>query len=337
MTRPFLHKCACAPAFLGILAVFILIRSASLDRSYKEYVTGKAAQISSSFDSFFAKNEFSKDTIQSHMKETPSRYKDLALLAISGEDGRVILWDPIYPDTGNLDTYNAIVNDIDSGKFPASAKISVAEQYYKSRKFYIIPVHGEKSILTLVFPRSLPVSFILRFILEIIAVGCITAAFAGIVYLTLQKRLVPVSAKSRKQPKEKAPKQESRAAKKTAPRLEPFLLESFSAIAGATGAETLTLTALNAKTGKPESVLVSDGDRIIRTKVKGETADTRAQILEELRHGSHILRDRSRKVLIPVIAHGALSAVVSVSRGKKFTGKDIAQIKHAMSGIDGCF
>ena len=73
--------------------------------------------------------------------------------------------------------------------------------------------------------------------------------------------------------------------------------------------------------------------KIVRAKIKGETVDSRSQILNELSKGSHVLRDRSKRVLIPVLQNNILCAIISVSRTKKFTGKEISRIKTAMSGI----
>ena len=338
MTRPFFFFFSGIADFIAILAAFTALRSASLDHSYRDHLSARTKKISATFDAFFLKNEFSKDTITPYLKETLfTRYPDLAFATVFDPDGQIIV---SLMNKDDPEVYGQVYDDIYAGRFPVSDTGAIAEKYYKSRKYYILPARGAKGILTLVFPRSLPVAFILRFILEIIAVGCIAAACIGMIYLTLQKRLSAVNAKPKKQPKakEKEPKKpEPKPVKKAAPKLEPFLLESFSAVAGLTGAESVLLSTISAKTGKPEYQLVSDGERIIKTKIKGETADTRTQILAELRRGSHILRDRSRKVLIPVIAHGVFSAIVSVSRGKKFTGRDIAQIKHALSGIDGCF
>lgn len=336
MTRPFLHKCAGIAAFTAILAGFIVLRSSSLDQSYRDHLTSRTKKISSTLDAFFSKNEFSKDTIGSYLKETTMRHTDLALIAVSGDDGRVLLLSKNNAILAEPEIYDQVADEVYAGRFPASDRITITERYYQSRKFYILPARGAKGVLTLVFPRSLPVAFILRFILEIIAVGCIAAACIGMIYLTLQKRLGAPSAKQKKQPaaKEKEPKKpEPKPVKKAALKLEPFLLDRFSSIAGHTGAESIMLSTFNAKTGRPDTQLVSDGERIIKTKIKGETADTRVQILAELRRGSHILRDRSRKVLIPVVADGELAAVVSVSRSKKFEGKEISKIKQSLSGI----
>ena len=83
MTRPFLHKCAGIAAFIAILAAFTALRSASLDHSYQEHLSSKTKKISSTFDAFFLKNEFSKDTITPYLKETLfTRYPDLAFAPV---------------------------------------------------------------------------------------------------------------------------------------------------------------------------------------------------------------------------------------------------------------
>ena len=341
MSRPLLHKCAGIVLFLAVVAAFIMLRSASMDQSYKDHLQAKTKRISASFAAFFAKNEYSYETVRPYITETSSQYSDLALLvAFDGAS-------PIAncPNTANFDdmeVYDQIKNDVWSGKFLSTSQTSVVESYYNNKKFYILSASAGKGLLTFVYPRKLPVSFILRFLLEILAVGCIAAACIGMAYLNIQKRLAAAAVKPKSHPKTKAADKsapKTKAHEKAAPkqkaasRLEPFLLERFSAIAGSVGAESLTLSTINAKSGKPDWIMTSDGDRISRSKIKGESADTRVQILSELAHGSHILRDRSRKVLIPVVINERLAAVIAIMRTKKFTGKEISQIKHSLSGI----
>jgi hypothetical protein len=312
-----------------------------MDQSYKDHLQAKTKRISASFAAFFSKNEYSYETVRPYITETSSQYTDLALLvAFDGVS-------PIAncPNTANFDdmeVYDQIKNDVWSGKFLSASQTSVAESYYNNKKFYIISASAGKGMLTFVYPRKLPISFILRFLLEILAVSCITAACIGMAYLHIQKRLTAAPKKPKKSAKTKAAEKtavKARTQEKTAPktkalpRLEPFLLDRFSAIAGSVGAESVTLSTIGIKTGKPDFLMTSDGEKISKSKIKGESADTRAQILGELRHGSHILRDRSRKVLIPVVINERLAAVVAVARSRKFTGKEITQIQHALSGI----
>jgi hypothetical protein len=306
-----------------MVTAFTVLRSSSLDRSYRNHLTERTKNISVSFDTFFSKNEFSRDTISSYLKEVTSRYTELALIAVAGDDGRVILLSKNNSILSEPEIYDLVADDIYSGKFPASGSISISEKYYKSSKFYIIPAVNSKGSLTLVYPRRIPIALIIRFILEIIAVSSITAAIIGMAYLIIMKRT--------SSPEKKEEKKTAKQEKKT---IGSFLGTAFTAVADEFGTTAASLSMLNPKNSKSEQVFFFDDDSDEQTRAKNEKADLRPEIITELKNGSHVLREKSCRVLIPVIVKGSLCAIFAVSRKKKFTGKDIARLKEILAGID---
>ena len=156
------------------------------------------------------------------------QYSDLALVVVFDSDNRPILLDPNLTILNKPELYDPISSDVMSGKFPATAQIAVTEKYYNSKKFYILSSFSGKGILTLAFPRSLPVAFILRFLLEIIAVSSIAAACIGIGYLMLMKRLRTIPAVTEKKEKKPAKKKTEPAVKRSKD-ISSFLADVFRA------------------------------------------------------------------------------------------------------------
>ena len=317
-----------------IILAFIVVRSSFLDQSYRTFLTERSGRIVNAFNSFFTRNEFSQDTISSYLKETTSRYADLALIAVSGEDKRVILLSKNNNILSDPKTYDECADDIYGGRIPVETPPVITAKYYNNTKFYIIPVTGQKGVLTLVYPRRLPASFILRFLLEIIAVSCVASALCGILYLSLLSRRSKTPAKK----SSSAEKKPAPAKKEKITTIDAFLFKSFNEIAAQTDADMVSLAALHEKTGKVEKYYILKNGAFVKTKSSKELApDSRKEIITELSHGSYIMRDRSRRVLIPVVINDALRAMITVSRQKKITGNEVAAIKKQLSGIESFF
>ncbi|MGL4368805.1 MAG: hypothetical protein ACRCUT_03925, partial [Spirochaetota bacterium] len=168
-------------------------------------------------------------------------------------------------------------------------------------------------------------------------VSCIACALCGIIFLSLSNQ----RGSEKQQKKKKTEKKDTAetARKKTpAANIEAFLFEAFTLIEKETEADAISMASLHSRTGKADKFYIMKNGTFIKTKTSREfAADSRGEILRELSRGSHILRDRSRRVLIPLVINETLCAAIIVARAKKITGKEIARIKELLSGIESYF
>jgi len=300
---------------------YVSFRAYSIDERYTEYLENDIKEIKRNYNSYFTSRELAKDDISSFLTIITKKFNDISLIAVRGEDERPLLMIANNSIRGNTSLYNDISEDIYSNLLPASEGISHTVKYYQNTKYYLFSVKCDRGSLTAVYPRKLPFMLALRLILETLFIIVVVAIIFGAVYLKYSSSTAVIA--------EDKKSKDSRAEKKTSPvtsiSADENIMSDIEKCAIAVGAENVSVIILDS-TGRRGMRNIGWKDKrfYVGSKLKNGSVETRIEIIEELATGSSIIRDKGKRILLPVLKKKNLSGILTVSCGRKLAGNDIS-------------
>ena len=310
-------------------SAYVSFRAYSIDERYTDYLENEIKEIKRNYNSYFTTRELAKDDISSFLTIITKRFNDISLIAVRGEDERPLLLIANNSLRGNTSLYNDISEDIYSNLLPASEGVSHTVKYYQNAKYYLFSVKCDRGSLTAVYPRKLPFMLALRLILETLFIIVIVAIIFGAVYLKYSPSAA-VTAGNEKLEK-------TRPAQKPSPvtvlSADEYIMSDIEKCAIAVGAENISVMILDS-TGRRGMRNIGWKDKrfYVGSKPRNGSIETRVEILEELATGSSIIREKGKRILLPVLRKKNLSGILTVSCGHKLTGNDISMAeKYAKS------
>ena len=303
------------------VSVYVSFRAYSIDERYTEYLENDIKEIKRNYNSYFTSRELAKDDISSFLTIITKKFNDISLIAVRGEDERPLLMIANNSIRGNTSLYNDISEDIYSNLLPASEGISHAVKYYQNTKYFLFSVKCDRGSLTAVYPRKLPFMLALRLILETLFILIVVAIIFGAIYLKYSSNTIasgmeekPENARSSQKP-----------SPKTAVSADESIMSDIEKCAIAVGADNVSIIILD-QTGRRgmRSIGWKDKRFYVGAKPKSGSVESRIEIIEELATGSSIIRDKGKRILLPVLKKKNLSGILTVSCGIKLTGTDIS-------------
>ena len=321
---------------IAVLSTYVSIRATTLESSYISYLSRKVTGLQGSFNNYFAQRDLSKETLSNYLKKATSDNDDLALIAIKGDDTRVLLLSSNNQLLANSSVYDEMVDEVYANKYTAKTGMNHFIRYYNSQKYYLFVTNCNSGSITAVFPRQLPFPFIVRLLVEVIAVAAGTVIILTLLmiylssWLTKRRNRIPTEpvVEIKTEVKEKQPEKKQHASGDAA------IFEILAAIAENTGSTNISYSAIDMIAMKIRRQYRFSEGKFTSTKSPRSTAiDARKELIAEVAKGSPIIRDKGRLIIMPVIARKVLYGSVAVMRSKKFTGTEVSLIKKISSGL----
>lgn len=299
-------------------ASYVSFRAYSIDERYTEYLEDEVKEIRRGYNAYFTSRELAKDDISSFLTIITKKFNDIALVAVRGEDERPLLMIANNTVRGNTALYNEMSEDIYSNAFPASGSIVHAVRYYQNAKYYYFTIKCDRGSISVVFPRKLPFTLALRLILETLFIIVVIAFLFGVIYLKYSANQTPSQdVQSRPGKKKTAETKEISA--------DEYIMSEIEKCATSITAESIVITFINYSNKLAvRSISWKNNKLLIINKPKGTSIESKKEIIAELSTGSSIIRDKGKKILLPIISRKHFAGIMTVSMNQKLSGNEIS-------------
>jgi hypothetical protein len=325
---------------VAILAAYVAFRASTLESTYISYLSRKVSGLQTSFNNYFMQRDLSTETLSNFLKKATVENSDLALIAIKGEDTRVLLLSSNNQLLADSSVYDEMVDEIYANKFTAKTGITHVIRYYNSQKYYLFVTNCNTGSITAVFPRRLPFPFLIRLLVEVIAVAAGTVIILTLLMIYLSTWLTKRKNRIQTEPIEKTESNEppqlksEKPANKQRSSGDAAIFEILSEIAEEIKSTNVSYSAIDMIAMKiRRQYRFTDGKFTSTKSPRASTIDTRKELIAEVAKGSPVIRDKGRQIIMPVIARKVLYGFVSVVRSKKFSGTEVTLIKRIASGL----
>lgn len=312
------------------LVIIISISIGYFEKNSAEKNSRSFVSLVKDYNAFFISREFSKDSIQSFLSETSKSHPNATLIAVRGDDGRVVLLRTDNAILSENGIYDEITRDIYGDKYPVKKNYYYTPRYYgndsQTNRYYVFVSGGNFGSVIAIYPRKTPFTSAILFILG--AAGLSIAAGSLAYYAASQRKKESDSSveenKSDPQKEEKITSGQ-RAGKDTK------ILSVIGSFVQESGVLSAKYTALSLGRGSERHFSCKNG-RYYKTKhaaVKGN--GQYKNLLAELEKGSPVLKNKSHTGIIPLVMNDLLIGYFTFDMDRRILGKDITNAEKFVS------
>lgn len=309
---------------LGALSGYVFFRAQTFEESYLSYLSKRHAKLGSSFNSFSSSNELTNENITIFLNKLTEENDDLSMVGIKDQDGRIIRISANSSILANGKVYEELSDLVCSGKLtPQSATTSIS-YYTDGKKYYAVTKAEKNGSVIAVYPRMLPSTMIAKMSAEgfsVLAGSMIFYAFFLALVSWLRKKKAVIQAEMERRSKERA---------ETAKRIQVADDKLFSLLHDTViDVDAISVTLIIFTEGKKSARQIGwNQGRFFNAKIPNvHSVETNEEMLNEIGKGAYIIRDRGKRIIVPVISQKALIAVFAVTLPKKAGGSQISLIK----------
>jgi hypothetical protein len=316
-------KTVTAVLFIFIsLTAYIMYRTSTFEQSYTKFLSKKFQTIYTSYNAFTTTHEFTHENISSFLSATTEENGDLSLIAVKDNDLRPVKYSANDKILSDSELAKKISEEVFSSTLPVTNEVSFMPIYLKDtgKRFYIFTRAAKTGSVIVVYPRRLPALMIAKMLAEAFAVIALTLIFFAfilkcihLIYIRREKSLKD------KAVKEKIEKSEASREEHFYSDLHDIVLE-FDAI-------SVTLLVLPKKNNPARQFGWNQGKYFSAKLPNTPSVETTDEMLREIAKGAHVIRDRGKRIIVPVISNKFLHAVLALNLPKKGTGSQISSIK----------
>jgi len=212
------------------------------------------------------------------------------------------------------------------GELAPKKNAGYAVRYLEQTKFYFYVKETPSGRLLIAFPYKLRGKLMVKLLLEIALIVILAVILTTALYLYLVRRERP--APMRADPPEvlDKPSQTKMTAADQAPTQSPAA-EALATISTRHTGARISLYIVNpAMTGLEKHLEFTDGAHVPMDG-SADSIDTTDEIGEELGHGSMLVLNRGKRLIIPIMHRGDLIGAVGASRSEAFSGPEISEFK----------
>jgi hypothetical protein len=304
------------------LTAYIMHRTRTFEQAYTNFLSKKFQTIYASYNAFTTTHEFTHENISSFLSTTTKENGDLSLIAVKDNDLRPVKYSANEKILSVSDLANKISEEVFSSNLPLSKDVSFMPIYLKEtgKRFYIFTRAAKTGSVIAVYPRRLPALMIAKMLAEAFAVIALTL----ILFAFLLKCIQIISVRREKYLKEKSSREKTE--KSNASRDEHFYAD-LQKIVLEYDAISVTLLVLPQKKNPARQFGWNQGKFFSAKLPNTPSVETTEEMLLEIAKGTHVIRDRGKRIIVPVISQKFLHAVLALNLPKKCTGSQISAIK----------
>jgi Na+-transporting methylmalonyl-CoA/oxaloacetate decarboxylase gamma subunit len=316
-------KTVAAVVFIVIsLTAYIVYRTSTFEQSYTNFLSKKFQTIYAAYNSFTTTHEFTHENISSFLAKTTEENGDLSLIAVKDNDLRPVKYSANDKILSDSELSKKISEEVFSSSLPLSSDVSFMPIYLKDtgKRFYIFTRAAKTGSVIAVYPRRLPALMIAKMLAEAFAVVAMTL----ILFAFLLKFIQLLFMRREKAVKEKSSK--DKIEKSNASRDEHFYSD-LQKIVLEFDAVSVTLLVLPKKNNPARQFGWNQGKFFSAKLPNTPSVETTEEMLREIAKGTHVIRDRGKRIIVPVLSEKFLHAVLALNLPQKCTGSQINAIK----------
>jgi hypothetical protein len=310
----------------------VLFRSQTFEESYLSYLAKRHAKISASFSAFSSSNELTNENVVVFLGKLTEENDDLSMAGVKDQDGRIIKISANSALLSNGKAYEELSDLVCSGKLTPQSSTTSLSQYVEGKKYYLVTKAEKNGSVIAVYPRRLPPVMIAKMSAEGFAVLAGSMILYGLILAFIawsgKKALEAKASKEireKERAKEKAKAENLPAKKGSSPddRLYAALHDTVLEV------DAISVTLIIFAEGKKTARQIGwNQGRFFSAKIPNvHSVETNEEILSEVGKGSYIIRERGKRIIVPVISDKSLLAVFAVTLPKKAGGAQISIIK----------
>lgn len=193
----------------------------------------------------------------------------------------------------------------------------LTDRYYAGGKYFAASARGTELTYVCLYPFSIARRTMVQIILEIIAIVFVIGAAVATAFYVLPGR-------RREIPMTDAPQGDQRTGRRT--QEDARIASLLSDIIAAHRLEAAAVYRLRESDGVLVLAYESSGGGFTRNE-RGDVAETRAVIINELAKGSPVLRNKSRELVMPLAENRRFIGALRVTVRRALSGDTIAQLR----------
>lgn len=310
-----------------LLFSYVSFRSGSIEGEYVKTLTAQTDHLAIAFSGFEKDRPAAGRNLNRFLAEMTRENPNMALLAVADGSNRVLAGsknDRYIRDRASFDELTAAFS---RGELAPKKNAGYAVRYLEQTKFYFYVKETPSGRLLIAFPYKLRGKLMVKLLLEIalIVILAVILTTALYLYLVRRERPAPVRAASPEAMEKPAGPEETTAADRV-PAQSP-VAEAVAAISTRHTGARISLYIVNpAMTGLEKHLEFTDGAHVPMDG-SADSIDTTDEIGEELGHGSMLVLNRGKRLIIPIMHRGDLIGAVGASRSEAFSGPEISEFK----------
>jgi hypothetical protein len=309
---------------LGALSGYVIFRANTFEESYLSYLSKRHAKLGTAFNNFAATNELTNENITIFLNKLTEENDDLSMVGIKNQDGRIIRVSANSSILSNGKVYEELSDLVCSGKLSPQNVTTNLSQYTEGKKYYAVTKAEKNGSVIAIYPRMLPPVMIAKMSAEGFSVLAGSMILYGLLLALItwtRKKKAFIGAELERRSKEKAEIQKKNQLAET--RLHTSLHDTVIEV------DAISVTLIIFSTGSKTARQIGwNQGRFFNAKIPNiHSIETNEEMLREIGKGAYIIRDRGKRIIVPVVSGEALIAVFAVTLPKKAGGTQIAQIK----------
>lgn len=323
-----------------LLLIYILIRPGMLEEKYVAGLNVRADRIASLMRDFEKNKNLQDRDLARFQKLVSGEFGPITFLALADRNNRVMNRERLKTSSEFIDS---VIYSFEQNRLQPGPEKPYFARYFDKRKHYIFIKGLPDGQILLVFPFVLTRNLIIQFTLEVILILLIALMITTAIYLLLYRtgriqgteegKIVDIGRRERAVPKsgEKISREVTNLA---AEALRDYVFDLFRTLELSYDPEVLALYLANRDSVKMEKRFELKGKVFLKIEANDfDVLQLDNEIGRELKKGSTLILDGSRRVMIPILYRNALLGCINLYRSAGLTGPEVNEIKAQLEKI----